>query len=65
MFTDEMTRPEYLAIHPLGQVPAIDDDGFVLGETAAIIQYLCARYGGYGAAGGPSGTSSGRGAPRR
>jgi len=37
MFTDEMTRPEYLAIHPLGQVPAIDDDGFVLGETAAII----------------------------
>ena len=26
MFSDEMKRPEYLAIHPLGKVPAIDDD---------------------------------------
>ena len=46
MFSDAMKRPEYLAIHPLGKVPAIDDDGFVLWETSAILQYLDARYGG-------------------
>jgi glutathione S-transferase len=44
MFTDDLKRPEYLAIHPLGKVPAIDDDGFVLWETAAIFEYLIARY---------------------
>ncbi len=46
MFSDAMKRPEYLAIHPLGKVPAIEDDGFVLWETGAILQYLDARYGG-------------------
>jgi glutathione S-transferase len=44
MFTDEMKTPEYLAIHPLGKVPALDDDGFVLWETGAIFEYLVARY---------------------
>ncbi len=46
MFTPEMKTPEYLAIHPLGKVPAIEDDGFVLWETTAIFEYLDARYGG-------------------
>lgn len=46
MFSDAMKRPEYLAIHPLGKVPAIDDDGFILWETSAIFQYLDAKYGG-------------------
>lgn len=46
MFSDAMKRPEYLAVHPLGKVPAIEDDGFVLWETGAILQYLDARYGG-------------------
>ncbi len=45
MFSDAMKRPEYLAIHPLGTVPAIEDDGFVLWETSAILQYLDAKYG--------------------
>ncbi len=44
MFTEELKRPEYLAIHPLGKVPAIDDDGFVLWETSAIFEYLVAKY---------------------
>ncbi|MBW2422239.1 MAG: glutathione S-transferase family protein [Deltaproteobacteria bacterium] len=44
MFSEEMKRPGYLAIHPLGKVPAIDDDGFVLWETSAILEYLVARY---------------------
>tara|TARA_R110002124_G_scaffold130376_2_gene292265 strand:+ start:1235 stop:1846 length:612 start_codon:yes stop_codon:yes gene_type:complete len=46
MFSDAMKRPEYLAINPLGKVPAIEDDGFVLWETSAILQYLDAKYGG-------------------
>jgi len=44
MFTPEMKTPEYLAIHPLGKVPAIDDDGFILWETGAIFEYLVAKY---------------------
>lgn len=32
--------PEYLALNPYGRVPTIDDDGFVLYESAAILQYL-------------------------
>ncbi len=46
MFSDAMKRPEYLAVHPLGKVPALDDDGFVLWETGAILQYLDAKHGG-------------------
>lgn len=45
MFSDAMTDPGYLKINPLGKVPAIEDDGFVLWETSAILQYLDARYG--------------------
>jgi glutathione S-transferase len=44
MFSDAMKAPEYLRIHPLGKVPAIDDDGFVLWETAAIFAYLIGRF---------------------
>jgi glutathione S-transferase len=45
MFSPAMQAPEYLAIHPLGKVPAIDDDGFVLWETTAILAYLIGRHG--------------------
>ena len=45
MFTPEMKTRDYLAIHPLGKVPAIDDDGFVLWETGAIFEYLVAKHG--------------------
>lgn len=44
MFSPAMQAPGYLAIHPLGKVPAIDDDGFVLWETTAILAYLIGRY---------------------
>jgi glutathione S-transferase len=32
--------PAYLAINPLGGVPAIDHDGFVLAESNTILRYL-------------------------
>ncbi len=35
---------EYLNIHADGKVPAIDDDGFVLTESAAILNYLADKY---------------------
>lgn len=37
--------PGYLAMNPNGLVPVIDDDGFVLWESNAIVRYLCATRG--------------------
>jgi len=37
--------PEYLAKNPNGLVPVIEDDGFVLYESNAIVRYLAARSG--------------------
>lgn len=34
----------FLAINPLGQLPVLDDDGFVLRDAQAILTYLAARY---------------------
>ena len=35
---------DYLKVHADGKVPAIDDDGFVLTESAAIVTYLGDKY---------------------
>ncbi|HEY4119701.1 MAG TPA: glutathione S-transferase N-terminal domain-containing protein [Byssovorax sp.] len=36
-------QPAHLARQPFGQIPSIDDDGFVLYESRAIIRYLDAK----------------------
>lgn len=36
----EHMKPEYKQVHPANKIPAIDDDGFVLFESNAIIRYL-------------------------
>ena len=41
-----MREPDYLEVHPMGRVPALDDDGVTLFESGAITQYLLAKYGG-------------------
>lgn len=40
----DQKKPEYLAINPRGLVPAIVDDGFALGESSAIVEYLEERW---------------------
>ena len=37
--------PEYLAMNPNGLVPVIEEDGFVLYESNAIVRYLTSRAG--------------------
>lgn len=36
--------PEYLALNPYGRVPTLEEDGLVLYESAAIMQYLEATH---------------------
>lgn len=40
----DLKKPEFTAINPRGKVPAILDDGFVLHESSAILEYLEDEY---------------------
>ncbi len=40
-----VNTPEYRAMNPNGLVPCIQDDGFTLWESNAIVRYLCAKHG--------------------
>ena len=40
----EQKAPDYLKIHPFGQVPALDDDGFVVYDSTVINEYLEDEY---------------------
>lgn len=41
-----LAPPELLAIHPLGKSPVIEDNGKIIYESAAIVEYICERHGG-------------------
>ncbi len=38
-----LAPPELKAVHPLGKSPVIEDDGLVIAETGAIVEYLVAK----------------------
>ena len=38
-----LAPPELKAVHPLGKSPVIEDDGQVIAETGAIVEYLVAK----------------------
>ncbi len=40
----EQKNPDYLKINPFGQVPALDDDGFVVYDSTIINEYLEDEY---------------------
>ena len=40
----ECKKPWYLELNPNGKLPTIDDDGFILWESAAINLYLAEKY---------------------
>jgi glutathione S-transferase len=40
----EQKTPEYLKINPFGQIPALDDEGFVLYDSTIINEYLEDEY---------------------
>ncbi|KAG5649834.1 hypothetical protein H0H81_001834, partial [Sphagnurus paluster] len=42
--TGEHKSPAFLANQPFGQIPYIDDDGFILYESRAIVRYIDAKY---------------------
>jgi glutathione S-transferase len=42
----EQKSPEYLRIHPFGQVPALDDEGFIVYDSTVINEYLEDEYPG-------------------
>ncbi|QDE84703.1 glutathione S-transferase family protein [Myxococcus xanthus] len=44
MMKGEHKQPTYLKVHPLGALPAIEDDGAPLFESAAIIMHLADKY---------------------
>ncbi|KAJ7253568.1 glutathione S-transferase [Mycena rebaudengoi] len=45
---DKLKTPEFLAKQPFGQIPYIDDDGFILYESRAICRYIAEKYANQG-----------------
>jgi glutathione S-transferase len=42
---NRLAPDEYKALHPMGIAPVVTDGDLVLGESGAICDYICARYG--------------------
>lgn len=50
-----LAPPELRAVHPLGKSPMIEDEGKVIAETGAIVEYLVEKTGKLGAPADPGG----------
>ncbi len=42
----EHKTAKFLAMNPLGELPILDDDGYILRDSQAILVYLAGKYGG-------------------
>lgn len=42
---ENLRSPEYLKLHPLGEVPVVQDGDVTIFESGAILQYLLEKYG--------------------
>jgi glutathione S-transferase len=42
----EHKTPKFLALNPLGELPILDDNGYILRDSQAILVYLASKYGG-------------------
>jgi glutathione S-transferase len=40
-----LAPPDYKALHPIGAAPVITDEGLVLAESGAVLDYIIATYG--------------------
>jgi len=40
-----LAPPDYKALHPIGAAPVITDEGLVLAESGAVLDYIVATYG--------------------
>lgn len=40
-----MREPDYLKVHPMGRVPALENKGVTIFESGAIVQYVLALFG--------------------
>ena len=45
LLSGDQTQERFLRINPLNKVPVLDDDGFVLRDSTAIMLYLAQKYG--------------------
>ncbi len=41
----EANQPKFLQLNPLGELPVLDDNGFILRDSQAILIYLAKEYG--------------------
>ena len=41
-----MRSPDYLNVHPMGRVPALEDNDVTIFESGAIVEYVLSRHGG-------------------
>src|SRR4029450_3154978 len=48
LLNGDQMKPEFLALNPNHRMPVLEDDGFVLWESNAIMQYFAAKRPGSG-----------------
>lgn len=48
LFTGKQKSEEYLKRQPFGKIPVLEDDGYSVYESRAIVKYIAKKYAGQG-----------------